>query len=167
VARVAPGSAFARTGRCRPSRCRPMWLLGRGHGPGVHCPLLGRSFSSSRASHRHDCASSMSSNGEPRSVFLDEVWLTPLQIARQFGYATDKPVRKAIMRGDLRATRAPCGRKLIVAETEVLRWVRRTLAFEPLAASPEESRPPTPTTHRGRRTAMPRLSYEASRTLSG
>jgi hypothetical protein len=109
----------------------------------------------------------MSSNGEQRSVFLDEVWLTPLQIARQFGYATDKPVRKAIMRGDLRATRAPCGRKLVVAETEVLRWVKSALAFEPFVASSEESsRRPGPSTQSGRRTATPRLSYEASRVPS-
>lgn len=106
----------------------------------------------------------MSSSGEQRGVFLDEVWLTPLQIARQFGYATDKPIRRAIMRGELRATRAPCGRKLIVAETEVLRWVRSTLAFEPLVASSEQSsRRPSPRTQNGRRTVMPRLSYETSR----
>jgi hypothetical protein len=110
----------------------------------------------------------MRSNGEQRSVFLDEVWLTPLQIARQFGYATDKPVRKAIMRGELRATRAPCGRKLVVAEAEVLRWVRSTLAFEPFEASEEQSsRRPSPRTHSGRRTVMPRLSYEAPQVPSG
>lgn len=110
----------------------------------------------------------MRSSGEQRSVFLDEVWLTPLQIARQFGYTTDKPVRKAIMRGELRATRAPCGRKLVVAESEVLRWVRSTLAFEPFVASSQEpSRRPSPRTHNGRRTAMPRLSYEALRVPSG
>ena len=49
--------------------------------------------------------------------FLDETWLTPIQIARVFGYSTDKPIRKAIMRGELKATRAPCGRRLLVPES--------------------------------------------------
>ncbi len=68
-----------------------------------------------------------------RGGFLDEEWLTPIQIAHKFGYATDKPVRKAIMRGELRATRAPCRRKLVVAESEVLRWIDGDLAYEPAA----------------------------------
>ena len=58
----------------------------------------------------------MRENGESAG-FLDEVWLTPLQIARGFGYATDKPIRKAIMRGELKATHSPCRRKLLVAES--------------------------------------------------
>jgi hypothetical protein len=96
-----------------------------------------------------------------RSTFLDEVWLTPLQIARQFGYATDKPVRKAIMRGELRATRAPCGRKLVVAESEVLRWIKSTLAFQPRAATSDQpTRPARAASRSGRRSTMPRLRYE-------
>ena len=46
--------------------------------------------------------------------FSDEEWLTPMQIARKLGYATDKPVRNAIKRGELKASYAPCRRKLIV-----------------------------------------------------
>jgi hypothetical protein len=99
------------------------------------------------------------------SIFLDEVWLTPLQIARQFGYATDKPVRKAIMRGELRATRTPCGRKLVVAETEVLRWIKSALAFEPHPAGTEQATRSAATGGLSgrRRSAMPRLRYEAAR----
>ena len=102
---------------------------------------------------------------ERYSDFLNEVWLTPLQIARQFGYATDKPVRKAIMRGELQATRAPCGRKLVVAETEVLRWIKNALAFEPRPSGAAQSMPPAGTSPRRARrtTAMPRLSYEPRR----
>ena len=104
----------------------------------------------------------MSATERQHSIFLDEVWLTPLQIARQFGYATDKPVRKAIMRGELRATCAPCGRKLVVAETEVLRWIKTALAFEPLPAAAEQAKSPGATGSRSRRrSAMPRLRYEA------
>ena len=106
----------------------------------------------------------MSAAERHHGIFMDEVWLTPLQIARQFGYATDKPVRKAIMRGELRATRAPCGRKLVVAETEVLRWIKSALAFEPHPAGAEQSIRTAPGGSRsGRRSAMPRLRYEARR----
>jgi hypothetical protein len=102
------------------------------------------------------------------SVFLDEVWLTPLQIARQFGYATDKPVRKAIMRGELRATRAPCGRRLVVSETEVLRWIKSTLVFEPRVDGRERATESVPTRARGqRRSTVPRLRYDARHAPSG
>jgi hypothetical protein len=103
----------------------------------------------------------MSAAEGQHSVFLDEVWLTPLQIARQFGYATDKPVRKAIMRGELRATRAPCGRRLVVSETEVLRWIKNTLVFEPRVGR-EGATESVPTRARGqRRSTVPRLRYDA------
>jgi hypothetical protein len=102
--------------------------------------------------------------GAHRSPFLEEVWLTPLQIARRFGYATEKPVRKAIMRGELQATRGPCGRKLLVAETEVERWITSTLAFEPrLGEHDHSTRADAKPTHSTRRSAMPRLRYEAER----
>lgn len=110
----------------------------------------------------------MSAPEGPRSIFLDEVWLTPLQIAHQFGYATDKPVRKAIMRGELRATRAPCGRRLVVSETEVLRWVKSTLVFEPQVGGLERATESVPTPRRGsRRSNVPRLHYDARRAPSG
>lgn len=110
----------------------------------------------------------MSATDRQHSVFLDEVWLTPLQIARQFGYATDKPIRKAIMRGELRAMRAPCGRRLVVSETEVLRWIRSTLVFEPRVGSREQPAESLQTPARGsRRSTMPRLHYEARRAPSG
>jgi hypothetical protein len=110
----------------------------------------------------------MSATEDQHSIFLDEVWLTPLQIARQFGYATDKPVRKAILRGELRATRAPCGRRLVVSETEVLRWIKSTLVFEPRCGGRDRSTEPVPTpTRSGRRSAMPRLHYDARRAPSG
>jgi hypothetical protein len=103
-------------------------------------------------------------NGGERGIFLDEVWLTPLQIARGFGYATDKPVRKAIMRGELKATHSPCRRKLLVAESEVMRWIDRTLAFEPGLVTSEQSAPPRDASARqSRRFGTPRLSYDASR----
>ena len=108
----------------------------------------------------------MRATEDQHSIFLDEVWLTPLQIARQFGYATDKPVRKAIMRGDLRATRAPCGRRLVVSDTEVLRWIKSTLVFEPRGGGRERTTAPVPTTTRARRSAMPRLRYDARRAPS-
>ena len=110
----------------------------------------------------------MSAAERQHSIFLDEVWLTPLQIARQFGYATDKPVRKAILRGELRATRAPCGRRLVVSETEVLRWIKSTLVFEPRGGGRDQSTEPVPTpTRSGRPSAMPRLHYDARRAPSG
>jgi hypothetical protein len=97
--------------------------------------------------------------------FLDETWLTPIQIARKFGYATDKPIRKAIMRGELKATRAPCRRKLLVAESEVVRWTEAALAFEPELRRSEPSALPAEEVGRRRtvRSDMPRLSYEAGR----
>lgn len=110
----------------------------------------------------------MSATERQHSIFLDEVWLTPLQIARQFGYATDKPVRKAIMRGELRATRAPCGRRLVVSETEVLRWIKSTLVFEPRIGERERSTESVTTpTRGGRRSSVPRLRYDARRAPSG
>ena len=110
----------------------------------------------------------MSATERQHSIFMDEVWLTQLQIARQFGYATDKPVRKAILRGELRATRAPCGRRLVVSETEVLRWIKSTLVFEPRGGRRDGSTEPVPTpTRSGRRSAMPRLHYDARRAPSG
>jgi hypothetical protein len=105
----------------------------------------------------------MRENGVERGAFLDEVWMTPLQIARRFGYATDKPVRKAIMRGELKAARGPCGRKLLVAESEVLRWIDTALAFEPGVATSERSSAPTKPPRQRRRLGTPRLSYDASR----
>ena len=110
----------------------------------------------------------MSATERQHSIFLDEVWLTPLQIARQVGYATDKPVRKAIMRGELHATRAPCGRRLVVSETEVLRWIKSTLVFEPRVGGRERTTesPLTPT-RGGRRSTVPRLYYDVRRAPSG
>ncbi len=97
-----------------------------------------------------------------RPGFLDEQWLTPLQIARKFGYSTDKPIRKAIMSGELKATRSPCRRKLIVAESEVRRWISLDLAFEPASKIPSRasSRPAAPVR---RHSTMPRLEYNAPR----
>lgn len=100
-------------------------------------------------------------------AFLDEEWLTPLQIARKFGYATDKPIRRAIMRGELKATQAPCRRKLLVAESEVQRWVHHVLAFEPEPARQGGGVPPMGRRgSRARRHPMPRLSYDPSRAPS-
>jgi hypothetical protein len=96
--------------------------------------------------------------------FLDEEWLTPIQIARKLGYSTAKPIRKAILSGELKASRSPCRRKLIVAESEVLRWLRRDLAFEPAvqpAAAPAIAEPQRLTRGR-RRSTLPRLSYDAT-----
>jgi len=87
-----------------------------------------------------------------------------MQIARKLGYTTDKPVRKAIMRGELRAIKAPCGRRLIVAESDLLGWLDH-LAYEPPPISSKA--PPVEPTARisgGRhRRRVPILSYDASR----
>ena len=107
-------------------------------------------------------AASSAIDPSPRG-FLDEEWLTPIQIARKFGYATDKPIRRAIKCGELRATRAPCRRKLVVAESEVLRWIDRDLAYDP--GTPHEDKTSLPAKEpagRSRRSAMPRLRYDAS-----
>jgi hypothetical protein len=96
--------------------------------------------------------------------FSDEEWLTPMQIARKLGYATDKPVRNAIKRGELKASHAPCRRKLIVAESEVLRWIDDDLAYEPVIV---DSVPPpsfAPSLNgRTRRRQMPTLDYDPRR----
>ncbi len=102
------------------------------------------------------------SGSDRRGGFLDEEWLTPIQIAHKFGYTTDKPIRKAIVRGELKATRAPCRRKLVVAESEVLRWIDGDLAYEPTAVTEEPSATVSRSPYqRGPRRAMPTLSYEA------
>jgi hypothetical protein len=107
-----------------------------------------------------------SRQGAPRG-FLDEEWLTPIQIARKFGYATDKPIRRAIMSGELKAARAPCRRKLIVAESEVLRWIGCDLLYEPNvvdAAVPMTPVAPSPRRRR-RRSSVPRLDYDPTARL--
>jgi hypothetical protein len=123
----------------------------------------------SRRPDRDDRRSSLdrfqTARREVQHRFSDEEWLTPMQIARKLGYATDKPVRNAIKRGELKASYAPCRRKLIVAESEVLRWIEDDLAYEPMTL---ESEPPTVVlpplnghTRRGRQ--MPTLSYDPTR----
>jgi hypothetical protein len=100
--------------------------------------------------------------------FLDEEWLTPIQIARKLGYATAKPVRKAILSGELKASRSPCRRKLIVAESEVLRWIRRDLVFEPVNADAgAPSSVPRSSARGRRRLAVPRLSYDLAKRPPG
>ena len=145
-----------------------MRLLPRGRRAHLQGAVLAGSVARLRSLNDHNGAAAVSVTERQHSIFLDEVWLTPLQIARQFGYATDKPVRKAIMRGELRATRAPCGRKLVVAETEVLRWIKSALAFEPRFAGSERSTESVHTPARGgRRSSVPRLHYDARRAPSG
>lgn len=104
------------------------------------------------------------SRRDRRLGFLDEKWLTPIQVARKFGYATDKPIRKAIVRGELKATQTPCRRKLVVAESEVQRWIDGDLAYEPriIDSKPAVIAVRSPS-RRSRRSAMPSLSYDATR----
>jgi hypothetical protein len=84
-----------------------------------------------------------------------------MQIARKLGYATDKPVRNAIKRGELKASHAPCRRKLIVAESEVLRWIDDDLAYEPVILDPEPPPSVAPSRNgRPRRRQMPMLDYD-------
>jgi Helix-turn-helix domain len=100
---------------------------------------------------------------DDRPRFAEEEWFSPTEIARKLGYATDKPVRKAIRRGELRAISAPCGRRLIVAESDLLRWLDR-LTYKP--ATPAVAAPADPTPQkdaRRRRRNMPSLSYDARR----
>lgn len=87
-----------------------------------------------------------------------------MQIARKLGYTTDKPVRTAIKRGELKAIHAPCRRKLIVAESEVLRWIDNDLAYKPviLDSEPPPSVAPALTGH-PRRRQLPTLDYHPSR----
>jgi hypothetical protein len=96
--------------------------------------------------------------------FTDEEWLTPMQIARKLGYATDKPIRNAIKKGELKANRAPCRRKLIVAESEVLRWIDEDLAYEPVTSQAESPAPSSsPVSANPRRSGrMPTLRYDPS-----
>ena len=96
--------------------------------------------------------------------FTDEEWLTPMQIARKLGYATDKPVRNAIKNGELRASHAPCRRKLIVAESEVLRWIDEDLAYAPLTSPAEPPAPADPSRngHSRRSRRVPSLRYDPS-----
>lgn len=88
-----------------------------------------------------------------------------MQIARKLGYATDKPIRKAIKRGELKASHAPCRRKLIVAESEVLRWIDDDLAYEPVILDPEPPPfvPPPLNGRTRRRRRMPTLDYDPGR----
>lgn len=87
-----------------------------------------------------------------------------MQIARKLGYATDKPVRNAIKRGELKASHAPCRRKLIVAESEVLRWIDDDLAYEPMILEPEpQPSVAPPFKRRTRRRQMPTLDYDPRR----
>jgi hypothetical protein len=88
-----------------------------------------------------------------------------MQIARKLGYATDKPVRNAIKRGELMASHAPCRRKLIVAESEVLRWIDNDLAYEPVIvdSEPPPSVAPAHNGHARRRSRLPTLDYHPSR----
>jgi hypothetical protein len=101
--------------------------------------------------------------------FLDEEWLRPIQIARKFGYATDKPIRKAIKSGELKAARAPCRRKLIVAESDVLRWINRDLAYEPIPVDSPASVTPAATSQgrRPRRSGVPHLACDPRARLQG
>jgi hypothetical protein len=99
-----------------------------------------------------------------RRRFSAEEWLTPMQIARKLGYATDKPVRNAIKRGELKASYAPCRRKLIVAESEVLRWIDDDLAYEPVIRDPEPPRSVAAALKaHPRRRQLPTLDYRSSR----
>jgi Helix-turn-helix domain len=96
--------------------------------------------------------------------FSDEEWLTPMQIARKLGYATDKPVRNAIRRGELKASHAPCRRKIIVAESEVLRWIEEELLYEPVILDPEPPNvSPALNGQTRRRREMPTLDYVSRR----
>jgi len=103
--------------------------------------------------------------GDGRRRFSDEEWLTPMQIARKLGYVTDKPIRSAIKRGELKASHAPCRRKVIVAESEVLRWIDDDLAFEPLSLDSEPALPAAPSRNGRirRRREVPTLDYDARR----
>ena len=94
--------------------------------------------------------------------FTDEEWLTPMQIARKLGYSTDKPIRSAIKKGELKASHAPCRRKLIVAESEVLRWIDEDLAYQPVTPQPESVAPaaPSPNGNSRPRGRMPTLHYD-------
>jgi hypothetical protein len=110
---------------------------------------------------RRSPVNDLTARREDRRRFSDEEWLTPMQIARKLGYATDKPIRKAIKRGELKASHAPCRRKLIVAESEVLRWIDDDLAYEPMTIDSETQPPPAPSANgRTRRREMPTLDYD-------
>jgi hypothetical protein len=114
---------------------------------------------------RRSPVNDLTARRDGRRRFSDEEWLTPMEIARKLGYATDKPIRNAIKRGELKASHAPCRRKLIVAESEVLRWIDDDLAYEPVIFDPDPQ-PPTagPVNGRSRRRQMPILDYRPDET---
>ena len=68
-------------------------------------------------------------------------------------------------RGELKASHAPCRRKLIVAESEVLRWIDDDLAYEPVILDPEPPPSVVPSLNgrTRRRRQMPRLDYDPRR----
>jgi hypothetical protein len=107
----------------------------------------------------------LSADGTRR--FADEVWLTPMEIAKKWGYATSKPIAAAIARGELVAHKAPCGRKRMVAEADYFRWVDEHLAHAPTAAAtttPARARKPAVRSVRKRPT--PTLNYSGRRPRS-
>lgn len=78
-----------------------------------------------------------------RHASLGDEWLTPLQVAHEMGYRTDKTIMKAIKAGELRAYERPCGRGLRVRATDLERWVE-SLRYRPdasaLSTSPQRKK---------------------------
>lgn len=92
--------------------------------------------------------------------FDDDVWLTPMEIASKFEYTTARPILKAIRRGELKAHRSPCGRKLLVRPADYLRWCDEELLYTPPAGKDTSARVGLPNGSPAKpRRSMPTLNY--------
>ena len=100
------------------------------------------------------------------SRFEAEAWLTPMQIARKFGYATAKSIVAAIKSGELKAIPSPCRRKLMVATSEFFRWVDVELVYVPSVAVEESANARKLASRSVRRRPTPTLRYDATKPRS-
>ena len=73
-----------------------------------------------------------------KDEFNNEEWLTPLEIARKFGYRTAAPIDNAISSGELEAHASPCGRRRLVRISDYARY-RDGLRLRPTSRTPQAS----------------------------
>jgi hypothetical protein len=89
--------------------------------------------------------------------FGDERFFRPMQIALRLDYKDDEAIWRAIRSGELAAYQ-PSDRKVVVAESEVERWLasKAVEVADPWATSPISDQPSrSPKPQRRRRTDMP------------
>jgi hypothetical protein len=87
--------------------------------------------------------------------FGEERFFRPMQIALRLGYRDDDAIWRAIRSGELAAFQ-PSERKIIVAESEIERWLasKSVEAADPTAEAPSSAKP-AQKPRRRRRTDMP------------